>query len=202
MKHIGFPTTVNPNPWDDAGEWEDQERRTAARNELTSPPSGRPREASSMSLERTRIRPRRDPVVTKSPDLSGRSRRSCSRSRSWSRMERKTRRSRPKRVHSRSCVGGSRLPPAALRTTTSELQRNPAHNALHQRSARQRYGVVCIDEKPCKEGKPTPGLEPGTPSLRVMGVCHDVSRRVTSGLPSRRILRTAGDCGRPKMTAA
>jgi hypothetical protein len=48
-------------------------------------------------------------------------------------------------------------------------------------------------ENPCKSVKPTPGLEPGTPSLRVMGACHIVSSGVTSGAPLLRIRWTRAD---------
>jgi hypothetical protein len=41
--------------------------------------------------------------------------------------------------------------------------------------------------------KPTPGLEPGTPSLRVSGRCHHQSPGVSSGRPSHRIRGTGSD---------
>jgi hypothetical protein len=41
--------------------------------------------------------------------------------------------------------------------------------------------------------KPTPGLEPGTPSLRVSGHCHHRSPGVTSGHAPRRLPWSGGD---------
>jgi hypothetical protein len=48
-------------------------------------------------------------------------------------------------------------------------------------------------ENPCKSVKPTPGLEPGTHSLRVMGSCRVVPSPVTPGRSVRPNPLTGGD---------
>jgi hypothetical protein len=48
-------------------------------------------------------------------------------------------------------------------------------------------------ENPCKSVKPTPALEPGTPSLRVMDACRVGSSPVTSGRSVPPNLQTEGD---------
>jgi hypothetical protein len=50
-----------------------------------------------------------------------------------------------------------------------------------------------LGRTPANPEKPTPGLEPGTPSLRVSRRCHQQSPAVTSGHSPRRSRRTARD---------
>src|SRR5919204_1415204 len=60
---------------------------------------------------------------------------------------------------------GSQVPPrlAVLTATWAGFRRNPCYSKGPHESNCPRRPF----ENPCKEPKPTPGFEPGTPSLRV-----------------------------------